>query len=71
MQLVKKMTFSVFRAIMTHASVPKDQRAELGIHDNFVRISVGLENGDDLVADLKQALEKAVRLFKLRIMPIN
>lgn len=45
---------------MTHASVPKDQRAVLGIDDNFVRISVGLENGDDLVEDLNQALAKAV-----------
>ena len=45
---------------MTHASVPKDQRAVLGIHDIFVRISVGLENADDLIEDLNQALAKAV-----------
>lgn len=47
---------------MTHASVPKEQRALLGIDDNFVRLSVGLENGDDLIADLEQALQKAVKL---------
>jgi cystathionine gamma-lyase len=43
-------------AIMTHASVPPDQRAALGIGDNLVRISVGIEHADDLQADLEQAL---------------
>jgi cystathionine gamma-lyase len=43
-------------AIMTHASVPADLRQANGIHDNFVRLSVGLENLDDLKADLDQAL---------------
>lgn len=43
-------------AIMTHASVPKDVREELGISDSLVRLSVGIENGDDLLADLEQAL---------------
>ena len=44
-------------AIMTHASVPVKERNELGITDNFIRISVGIENIDDLKADLKQALD--------------
>ena len=44
-------------AIMTHASVPEDKRAELGIGDGLVRLSVGVEDGDDLIADLKQALD--------------
>jgi cystathionine gamma-lyase len=44
-------------AIMTHASVPKDVREELGISDSLVRLSVGIEDGDDLLADLEQALE--------------
>jgi cystathionine gamma-lyase len=44
-------------AIMTHASVPPDKRAALGIHDGFVRLSVGIEHVDDLVADLDRALE--------------
>ena len=43
-------------AIMTHASVPAENRAKLGIADNFVRISVGIEDLDDLKADLDQAL---------------
>ena len=47
-------------AIMTHASVPEDQRKMLGISDNMVRLSVGLEELNDLVADLDHALKKAV-----------
>lgn len=43
-------------AIMTHASVPADKRAELGITDGFIRLSVGIENVNDLIADLEQAL---------------
>jgi cystathionine gamma-lyase / homocysteine desulfhydrase len=42
---------------MTHASIPKERREELGITDGLVRISVGLEDAEDLVDDLKQALE--------------
>lgn len=45
-------------SVMTHASVPAEQRAALGITDNLIRISVGLEDADDLIVDLKQALEK-------------
>jgi cystathionine gamma-lyase len=44
-------------AIMTHASVPPEIRKELGILDNLVRVSVGIENVDDLIADLDRALE--------------
>ena len=43
-------------AIMTHASIPADQRARLGIHDNLVRLSVGVEDLDDLRTELDQAL---------------
>ncbi len=43
-------------AIMTHASVPAEQRRALGIDDGLVRLSVGLEDVDDLIADLEQAL---------------
>lgn len=43
-------------SIMTHASVPEDQRKVLGINDSLIRLSVGLEDADDLVEDLKQAL---------------
>ena len=43
-------------AIMTHASIPEAQRAALGISDSLVRLSVGIEDADDLIADLEQAL---------------
>jgi cystathionine gamma-lyase len=43
-------------AIMTHASVPVDERAKLGISDTLIRLSVGIEAVDDLIADLDQAL---------------
>jgi len=43
-------------AIMTHASVPEEQRANLGISDQLVRLSVGIEAVDDLIEDLDQAL---------------
>lgn len=44
---------------MTHASVPEDQRKVLGINDSLIRLSIGLEDADDLIADLKQALDAA------------
>ncbi len=44
-------------AIMTHASVPEDIRARLGIGDTLVRLSVGVEDVDDLISDLDQALQ--------------
>lgn len=43
-------------AIMTHASVPAAARAELGISDTLIRLSVGIEHIDDLIADLDNAL---------------
>ncbi|NGN40893.1 PLP-dependent transferase [Mesorhizobium sp. CGMCC 1.15528] len=43
-------------ALMTHGSIPAEQRAALGISDSLVRISAGIEDGDDLIADLDQAL---------------
>jgi len=44
-------------SLMTHASVPHDQREKLGITDNLIRLSVGIESAKDLIQDLKQALE--------------
>jgi cystathionine beta-lyase/cystathionine gamma-synthase len=44
-------------AIMTHASVPPEVRAPLGITDTLARISVGIEDVEDLIADLDQALQ--------------
>ncbi|MCE2883004.1 MAG: PLP-dependent aspartate aminotransferase family protein [Planctomycetaceae bacterium] len=46
-------------AIMTHASVPEAMRAELGISDSLVRLSVGVEHVEDLWKDLEQGLSKA------------
>ncbi|MGI9264416.1 MAG: trans-sulfuration enzyme family protein [Gammaproteobacteria bacterium] len=43
-------------AIMTHASVARDKRDELGISDNLIRLSVGVEDPDDLIADLDRAM---------------
>lgn len=43
-------------ALMTHGSIPPEQRAAIGISDSLVRLSAGIEDGDDLVADLEQAL---------------
>ncbi|PJD96853.1 MAG: cystathionine beta-lyase [Legionella sp.] len=43
-------------ALMTHASIPPEQRALLGIDDGFIRLSVGIEHIDDLQADLQHAL---------------
>lgn len=46
-------------AIMTHASIPPERRAEMGIDDGLIRISVGIEAYEDLKADLEQALAAA------------
>jgi cystathionine beta-lyase/cystathionine gamma-synthase len=43
-------------ATMTHGAVPKNERKRIGVTDGLVRISVGLEDADDLIADLQQAL---------------
>ncbi|MBP9792661.1 MAG: cystathionine gamma-synthase [Flavobacterium sp.] len=43
-------------ALMTHASIPEDKRKEIGITDDLVRLSVGIEDVEDLIEDLKQAL---------------
>jgi cystathionine gamma-lyase len=45
-------------ATMTHSSVPADVRHKMGITDNLIRLSVGLEDIRDLIADLEQALER-------------
>ncbi len=50
-------TLASHPASMTHLSVPEGRRAELGIADNLVRISIGIEDADDLIVDFEQALE--------------
>ncbi|VDK83826.1 unnamed protein product [Litomosoides sigmodontis] len=47
-------------ALMTHASVPVEDRIKLGISDNLIRISVGIEDVEDLIEDLDEALKKAI-----------
>ena len=44
-------------ALMTHGSVPAEHRKLLGIEDNFIRLSIGIENEADLVQDIRQALD--------------
>ena len=43
-------------ASMTHASIPKEEREKIGVKDSLIRLSVGIEDVDDLIADLDQAL---------------
>lgn len=52
-------------AIMTHASVPADQRKVLGISDTLIRLSVGIEDCDDLITDLESAFAAAAKKMKL------
>ena len=44
-------------ASMTHAAIPKEDREKIGIKDSLIRLSVGVEDAEDLIADLKQAIE--------------
>ena len=46
-------------AIMTHGAIPREIRLKDGIKDELIRLSVGIEDVNDLIADLKQALAKA------------
>ncbi|MBC8047986.1 MAG: aminotransferase class I/II-fold pyridoxal phosphate-dependent enzyme, partial [Fimbriimonadaceae bacterium] len=50
-------TIMLHPASMSHVSVPKEQRLEHGITDGLVRMSVGIENADDILNDIEQALE--------------
>ena len=47
---------------MTHASVPESERDELGISDTLIRLSVGVEDEEDIIADIKQSLEAAQKV---------
>ena len=51
-------TLASHPAAMTHLSVPEERKRALGITDNLVRISIGVEDADDLIADFDQALAK-------------
>merc|ERR1719361_2493613 len=45
--------------LMTHASIEEKERVALGVTDNLIRVSVGLENAEDIVADIEKALQKS------------
>ena len=47
-------------ATMTHASIPREERIKNGLTDSLIRLSVGVEDIDDLIDDLKQALEQTI-----------
>lgn len=51
------MHFIFYSAYASHIDVPRDVREQLGIFDSTVRLSVGIENIDDLINDLSQALK--------------
>ena len=48
-------------AIMTHGGIPKEERESNGVYDDLVRVSVGIEDTDDLIEDVRQALERATK----------
>jgi cystathionine gamma-synthase len=50
-----------YPAVQTHADIPEEIRRAVGVDDRLLRLSVGIEHGDDLIEDLGQALEQAAR----------
>lgn len=62
MKILNKIV--VFKAespsLMTHASVPEEQRKKLGIDDSLIRLSVGIESCSDLIKDIDNALKAAI-----------
>jgi cystathionine beta-lyase len=50
-------------ASMTHASIPKEEREKTGVTDSLIRLSVGIEDADDLIEDLAQAINQITGSF--------
>ena len=50
--------------LMTHASIEEKERVSLGVTDNLIRLSVGLENPQDLIEDLDQALKATCQVVR-------
>ena len=50
-----------YPAVQTHADIPEEIRRAVGVDDRLLRFSVGLEHGDDILEDLRQAIEAAER----------
>lgn len=59
---IRTITSALFSSVMTHASIPLEEREKTGITDNLVRLSVGLESSEDLIADLDQAFKAVVSI---------
>lgn len=57
-------SFVTYPATQTHADIPKEERIKRGICDRLLRFSVGVEQAEDLKADLKQALNKVKKIEK-------
>ncbi len=64
-------TLATHSASMTHASLTADERSRLGIGDGLIRLSVGLENPQDIIADLDRAIERSVRSSEARSVRSN
>jgi hypothetical protein len=54
---------------MTHASVPREERLAGGITDGLIRLSVGIEDPEDLIEDLRSALDKCKSFFFHSFLP--
>jgi cystathionine beta-lyase/cystathionine gamma-synthase len=54
------LTTILSRAIMTHAALSPEEKSLLGVTDTLIRLSVGIEDVDDLIADLEHALNSSV-----------
>ncbi|MPY74032.1 MAG: bifunctional O-acetylhomoserine aminocarboxypropyltransferase/cysteine synthase, partial [Alphaproteobacteria bacterium] len=55
-------TLAIHPASTTHSQLSAEERLKTGVSDNFVRLSVGIEHIDDILADIGQALDVAVRM---------
>lgn len=54
-------TFITFPFTQTHAEMPDDERTKRGIDDSLIRLSIGIENADDIIEDIEQALNKSLK----------
>ncbi len=54
-------TFITFPFTQTHAEMPDDERIKRGIDDSLIRLSIGIENAEDIIKDIEQALNKSVK----------
>jgi cystathionine beta-lyase len=57
-------------ASMTHASIPQEERLKVGLTDSLIRLSVGIEDADDLIADLEQALDGVGKGVEVEDAPV-